>query len=237
MIDYSLVLSDELLSILFEFKNGKANKNHRLIERLLNYYHSPHLTNIDQLKRIKQFESIDPTLLQSLLSAGYISQSLEELSKITRHKLILNTERFDYPYVNINDDKIEKNFSLTFKIGENRDKAVQVIQALCSEAKLVLIFDAYFSKNQKETENFFHQILPKKKLTLAHDNKHLTKNYISVIKGIHPSWTIKPDRYNTFKNSHDRYLIIDNKIEIILSSGFSYLFATDKDLTVVIREK
>ena len=34
---------------------------------------------------------------------------------------------------------------------------------------------------------------------------------------------------------HDRYIVIDNKMEIILSSGFMYLELTGKELTYVVR--
>ena len=40
---------------------------------------------------------------------------------------------------------------------------------------------------------------------------------------------------NNFLNLHDRYLIIDNKIEIILTSGFDYLFDNSKDFTYIVR--
>ena len=141
MSEYSLVLSDELLKAYFEFKQGKLN-NPRIIERLLNYYHSPHLTNVKQLQRINEGQD----LLPQLAAQGFNVQTLENLVNQTYYKLILNTENSDYPYVNINNDKVEKNFSLTFRQGENRDKAIQLITALCADAKFILIFDKYFSE-------------------------------------------------------------------------------------------
>jgi hypothetical protein len=185
MREYSLVLSDELLAI----------------------YYAPHLTNVKQLKRI---EYKDHSLLQALAAQDFISQSLEKLAEQTRYKLILNTEKSDFPYVNILKDSIEKNFSLTFRVGENRDKAIQLITALCANAKFIY-------------------------LTLLHED-HLTSK-VSEIKKIYAGWKIKLDSRHTFSKSHDRYLLIDNQIEIILSSGFQYLFAMDKDLTCLIRFK
>jgi len=35
---------------------------------------------------------------------------------------------------------------------------------------------------------------------------------------------------------HDRYLIIDGKIEIILTSGIDYLFSDDKECTMIVRK-
>jgi len=204
----------------------------------LSYYHAPYLTNIEQLQRLG-FK--DTSVLQGLAAQGFISQSLEELAEKTRYKLILNTTSSDYPYVNIHNDKVEKNFSLTFRAGDNRDKAIHLITALCANANSILIFDLYFSDNWSDTKNFFEYILPKKKLNLlyanSHSKDHLNQENISAIKKIHPSWKVKKDSFNTFSNAHDRYLLIDNKIEIILSSGFQYLFSTNKDLTCLIRYK
>ncbi|GAW87832.1 conserved hypothetical protein [Bathymodiolus platifrons methanotrophic gill symbiont] len=231
MSDYSLVLSDDLLQLFLNFKNGKVN-NPNLVEKFLNYYHVPHLTCVDQLKRIG---NEDTALLQLLASQGYIAQSLEYLVTKTRYKLILNTEKYDYPYVNIDQDKVEKNFTLTFGIGENRDKAIQLITALCLDAKFILIFDRYFCERWNNTKNLFQKVIPHKNITLLHDD-HLT-NKTSEIKKINRTWTIKCDKKKIFRNAHDRYLLIDNKIEIILSSGFDNLFSTNKDLTCVIRYK
>lgn len=231
MSHYSLVLSDDLLKVYFEFRQGKI-ENSKLVEHFFNFYHAPYLTNAKQLERINHD---NPPLLQSLAAQGFISQSLDDLAKQTRYKIVLNTASSAYPYVNIFNDSVEKNFSLTFRVGEKRDKAIHLITALCSEAKFILIFDSYLCRNWNDTQQFFHQVLPKKKLTLLHDEGHLNTK-ASYIKRICPHWTIKEDRRGIFKKSHDRYLLIDNKIEIILSSGFQYLFATDKDLTCLIRE-
>lgn len=47
----------------------------------------------------------------------------------------------------------------------------------------------------------------------------------------------KPDKtHKNYIKNHDRYIIIDDKLEIILSSGVDYLFDTGKDFTYVIRE-
>ncbi|WP_069470230.1 hypothetical protein [Candidatus Marithrix sp. Canyon 246] len=231
MSKYSLVLSDELLALYLDFKDGKVD-DCKLLEPFLSYYHAPHLTNVEQLKGI---EYEDTELLQQLSAQGFISQPLEELAEQTRYKIILNTEISYFPYVHILKDSIEKNFSLTFRVGENRDKAIQLITALCANAKFILIFDSYFCDNWQDTQNFFKQIIPKKSLTLLHED-HLNSK-VSEIKKIYAGWKIKPDSRHMFTKSHDRYLLIDNQIEIILSSGFQYLFATDKDLTCLVRCK
>ena len=34
---------------------------------------------------------------------------------------------------------------------------------------------------------------------------------------------------------HDRYLVLDDKLEIILTSGFDYLVKTEKEFTYIVR--
>ena len=41
--------------------------------------------------------------------------------------------------------------------------------------------------------------------------------------------------FDSLLTHHDRYIVIDNKMEIILSSGFMYLELTGKELTYVVR--
>ena len=88
MSDYSLVLSDELLTVYFDFKQDNVSDN-RLLEKFLGYFHPPHLTNVDQLTRIG---IADTSILQQLAAQNLITQTLEELVEQTRYKFILNTE-------------------------------------------------------------------------------------------------------------------------------------------------
>lgn len=229
MSDYSLVLSDDLLKVYFEFKQGNIESTD-VLEKFLSYYHAPFLTCIDQLKRIGVK---DDAIEQQLASQGYINQSVGDLVPLTRYKLILNITNDTYPYVNIHKDRVEKNFSLTFKRGENRDKAIELITALCANARFVFIFDKFFCENWRRTKSLFDTVLPKKSMTILHVG-HLS-NKASNIKGICSDWKVKQDSKNTYTGCHDRYLLIDNKVEIILTSGFDYLFETSKDLTCVIR--
>lgn len=49
-------------------------------------------------------------------------------------------------------------------------------------------------------------------------------------------WSFKVDNtHKNFTNLHDRYLIIDNKIEIILTSGIDNLIDDSKDFTYIVR--
>jgi len=227
-----LVLSDELLKEFYNFKHNKKFNN-QIVEKLLHFY-KIHITNIEQLKRIGV---IDSSLFQSLSQNNLISQTLEELSKITIFKIILNTVKDKYPYLNIKKDKLENNITSTYKKQEIRNKSREYIKELLSGAKYIFIYDLYIMNNWNTTKRFFDELIPKKSLTIFYTDNHLKQNDISKIKQIY-KWTIKEDTTNKqISNLHDRYLIIDNKIEIILTSGFDYLFDESKDFTYIMRMK
>jgi len=228
----ALVLSDELLQCYYDFKNGKVN-NSKLLEKFLSYYHAPHKTTVEQLERIGYD---DPLLKRRLILSGDLSLPLSSLAQKTFYKIILNTEKSEYPYVNINGDSVEKNFSLTFRIGENRDKLTAMIKAFCQDANTILIFDKYIIDNQQYTIQLFKDLIPRKRLTVFYDRRHLDQTVKTEIKRICKDWLLKEDTRSALKNSHDRYLIIDNKTEIILSSGFRYLFDIKSDITCLIRK-
>ncbi len=88
-MEYTIVLSDELLKAYYNFKSSKG-VDQNIITNLFKYYISGHLTNSAQLKRI---EANDESLQQQLAQNGYTNQTLEELCEKTIYKLILNTEK------------------------------------------------------------------------------------------------------------------------------------------------
>ena len=96
-MEYTIVLSDELLKAYYDFKKSKSVEQD-IITKLFKYYISGHLTNCKQLETIGVE---DEPLKQQLAPEGYIKQTLEELGEKTIYKFILNTERDDYPYINI----------------------------------------------------------------------------------------------------------------------------------------
>ncbi len=113
-----------------------------------------------------------------------------------------------------------------------------MIKAFCQDANTILIFDKYLSlkNNQERTIQFFKELMPCKKLTIFYDRDHLNQEIKTKIKKICKEWRLIEDTKSGLKNSHDRYLIIDNQIEIILSSGFSNLFDIRSDISCLIRK-
>jgi len=229
-MEYTIVLSDELLKAYYDFKNSKK-VDQNLITNLFKYY-SIHLTNTAQLKRIAI--DVDDSFKKNLLRKGYTNQTLEELCEKTQYKLILNTEKDDYPYININADRIERNFTATYNKNESRDKTIKHIKALCRNAKYIFIYDKHI--NDKVIQKISN-ILPKKKLNIIYKEGQLTQEKISSLKRECKDWKFQQDSKNIYNNYHDRYLLIDNNIEIILTSGFDYLFDENKDFTYIVRTR
>ena len=150
MRNYYLVLEDDLLKLFYEFKSGQCNLDIALLFKLLNFY-KKHITNVEQLKRI----GINNTALQrQLAQQGYINESLEYLAQKTKLKIILSKEKNNYPYVNINGDIFESNFTATYERQTDRSKAVEHILALVKEGNKIEIYDKYLLSNNGDNLNF-----------------------------------------------------------------------------------
>lgn len=225
MGNYSFVLSDELQKEYCNFKEGKVC-DRNLIENLLHYYKPSILTNTSQLKRIGKDTS--KQLETTLRKSGFTTQSLEDLAQNTTYKIILCTDKNHYPYVNINGDKIENNLTACFFKRENRQKAIEHITALCRKAKNISIYDKYSFLNGANIE-LLKSILPLKELSITYDSQYIN---VVALQEYCAKWTFI-DR--TLPEYHDRYLVVDDKIEIILTSGFDYLIRNEKEFTYIVR--
>jgi hypothetical protein len=231
-MEFNIALDDDLLLELHNFKHSKSCDS-RKIEALLHFYKPPHITNVAQLNRVG---ITDKGLISQLAQQSWPKDDLESLSKKTIYKLILGTEKNSFPYVNVFNDDFEMNYTST-SIGKNRDKVKEHIKALLEDAKSVFIYDKYFKENWRDTKNFFVEILPRKPMTIFYKENHFEQKEITEARKIF-DWNFHKDKsHKNYKKLHDRYLIIDDKIEIILTSGFANLFDVTTDLSVVIRKK
>lgn len=225
-----LVLDDDLLLDYYQFKSGNVVDTNRTT-RLLNFY-KPHLTNVSQLIRINKG---DDALKQQLAQAGYTSQTIQDLANLTKLKLILSSTDNLYPYVNVmGGDDLDINFTGTFK-NAPRQKAMDHIKSLCAQANSILIYDKYLINKPPQLLNNLFGLFPVKKYSLIYQRDQLSQATISAWKSINPNATIKEDTQGHYRDFHDRYLVIDNKIEIILSSGFDNLLSGTNDFTYVLR--
>lgn len=225
---YSFVLSDTLYKQYYLFKEHQ-DYDKDIILHLLKFRCAEFLTNTKQLDDIGIGENVSKGLYNSLRHARFTKQTLEELAAKTDYKLILCNDRTDYPYVNIMSDQISSNITGCFYRDVPRDKAIQHIKALCRDAKKICLYDNYL----KEDTKVLKLILPNKRIELIYHPKHLEANAIADLQNYNALWTLMPN--DSMFTHHDRYIVIDDKMEIILSSGFAYLGLTSKELTYVIR--
>ena len=72
-------------------------------------------------------------------------------------------------------------------------------------------------------------ILPLKELSITYDSQYIN---VVALQEYCAKWTFI-DR--TLPEYHDRYLVVDDKIEIILTSGFDYLIRNEKEFTYIVR--
>jgi hypothetical protein len=232
-MSYAVVLSDVLLKEFYAFKSNLSHDK-ITIENLLQNYKNTYLTNVAQLKRI----GIDnKPLFSSLLSSGFMNQTIEELSTRTKDKLILHETNDNYPYLNIFSDTIESNYTATHYKQNNRTKAKEHIKALLQNANHIFIYDKYIKDRWSESKKLFTELFPNKSLNIFYTENHLDTKQ-SELKNLCRDWNIKKDSTNTtYKNLHDRYIIIDNSIEIILTSGIDNLFDESSDITYIVRDK
>ncbi|CAK0766440.1 conserved hypothetical protein [Gammaproteobacteria bacterium] len=222
-----VALDDRLLSEFYAFKHGQLH-DVATLEKLLHLYKPPHITNVDQLKRIG---IEDRGLRQSLAASNLINQSVEELASLTTYKLLLSTTSTTFPHVNIYNDSLGNHYTITCKPGDPRTKAHNQIRALMADAKDILIYDRFMKEQWDSTKKIF-TLVPKKPLTLIFANS-LDQDHKKQVKTICPNWKVKEDRLNTYVNHHDRYILIDRKMEIILTSGIDYLFDITKESHII----
>lgn len=203
---FAMVLSDDLQKVYLDFKE-KHDFDQDIVTKLFKYFKGPFATNTAQLSRINKKPS--PAIEQQLRASGFTTQSLEELAAgKTLYKIILSKDKSTFPYVNINGDQIENNLSGCFFRGKTREKAIHHIKTLCRKAEDVCLYDKYIIRRGNER-----------------DNQALLRIIASLL----------PEKKLNVPDHYDCYLIIDNKMEIILTGGFSTLIDTTKEFTYIVR--
>ena len=77
------------------------------------------------------------------------------------------------------------------------------------------------------------KILPKRKLKIRFARDSFSAYQQGELRAACTSWNLSEE---LLSDNHDRYLIIDNKMEIVLTSGFQYLTDDRKDFTYLVRK-
>ena len=244
-MNFSLAIDDTLAEELCKFRvNQQCDTD--MVERTLHYYKGYPIFTKSYFRQY--YSNANQTnLLQSISTINW--DSIETISKGTIYKVILSSQKnVNFPYISIYDDKIENNFTATFLSGKSRQKAKEHLKALLENAKCIFVYDVNLFKNNvwKSFIDFAQQCFPNKQLNIfypqsivAGQNIQSQCSQITKIGGKSSNknlWSFKVDNtHQNFKNLHDRYLIIDNKIEIILTSGIDNLIDDSKDFTYIVR--
>lgn len=110
---------------------------------------------------------------------------------------------------------------------ESRKKAQDHLKQLIKNAKKIVIKDNYCDKCLYDIKNI-----------LDVDQNCIIEIYAEEKAKNNIKRLLPNAQYKKYDNAtmHDRYIIIDDKIEIILTSGFQYLFKNNKELTYIITE-
>jgi hypothetical protein len=222
-------------SLLNEYINFTIfNKKPTNIEKIqyLFKYLQPFKCNVNQYEIFN-----DPSLINKIVDNPIMKivkfQTDIELVNSTKLKLMLVDEdiKESFTTVNIFQDEIDIRYSATYKSGKSREKAIEHIKTLISDATYINIIDRYLTSNWNENLKLLKKILPQTKISIFVDSENFSNQ--SDLKNFCNNWTIKTNNLN-FKTTHDRYIKTD-KLEIILTSGFEYIWNTTKDFTYLVK--
>lgn len=171
--------------------------------------------------------------MSGLVKCGLKNQTLPELAALTTYKIILTEGRTNYPYVNLNEGRFCPAISSFYAGDEERQTALEYLKNLCSGAKKsILLYDKYINVAHNLDE-LLRDILPNTDIRFIFSFDKIDVNHRNELLKSHPKMSFK-DIGNVPKH-HDRYLIIDDTIEVVLTSGFEYLQNQRRELSLVIR--
>lgn len=229
-----VVLDNELFKKYHEFLND-TSKLSKTIRHLFHFMKGGRVVTCTKQYSDTGFQ-IPPQLEISLRRVKLTDLSLEAVAQRTPYKIILSESNSTFPYVNINDDdeKIENDLVGSYEKDDDRQKAIMHLKSLCQRASHIVIYDKYISRDptQEHTDiNFLEKILPKKVLQI--DCYGLNDTGKIDLESRCSDWKVTVLQGSA--SHHDRYIIIDQKVEIILSSGLYHVENKDMDFTYIVR--
>lgn len=234
-----VVLCDDLFKQYHAFRRGEVGSyQENTIKKLLKFYRSGFVSNIAQYERCGV--PLDNQMKQLLYRNNMRLQSIVELANThTFYKIVLSEKSSGFPYVNIlsDDEKIDMSVTGSFTLQEDRRVAIEHIAAICSNSREIILFDEYINnpREKERIKSVLDKILP-----MSHD---IRVRCFSPLSSEIKDYLMKKSSNRTFdslsvpnaQDYHDRYIIVDNKLEILLSSGFDHLARNVSDLTYVVR--
>ncbi|MBO4521390.1 MAG: hypothetical protein J5787_09315 [Alphaproteobacteria bacterium] len=236
---FSYLLSDELAELYLNYKDGK-NVNQALLELFFSFYEPVPFISLDQLNK---YGSDNVEARQALMASCYSAKSEEQVLEETKYRIKLTTDCNRYPCVDINKGKLKKEIVASYKAGEVRDETIKHLNNLCKNAQSIAIYDKYMFKSNDIQKSsialFFKNILDDQNainIFYIKPGKENIQKHLTYLKKIRQNCTLKNSPDNRYKNAHDRYILIDKRLEIILSSGLEYLFDISKEISLIYRE-
>lgn len=236
MEKYAMVLSDILYKEYWNFKNGYPF-DRIIVESVLRYYQGTILTNVAQIERIGV--KVPPQMMSQLARQSNRKKCLNDLSRDTQYKIVIGEDSSTFPCVNIFGDAIGCYLSGSFYNNTNRRKGIEHLQALCANVRKIGIYDKYLWRDSTLVIALFKELFPARKVefTLYFHSMDSDQSWpIEVcdeLKRHSTLWTFTQKQIR--QKHHDRYLIIDDSVEVILTSGFDHLIKEKDDLTYIIK--
>lgn len=238
-----IVLDNTLYAEYHKFKNPENGEayNTDTISRILRFAGNSILTNFRQWRELG-FPENSPLAIALKKKARHKNLDLPSLAQESYFKIILTDDpsKKDFPYVNIQKDDIEPTIGGFIHRNTSRGKAIAHFKSLLLNASELIIYDNYFANRKDENIKVLTSIIPLgKKIKMIYDipksknESPIDKDCIDKISEIRPDVSFEQ---RALPPHHDRYIIIDNATEIILTSGFDHLSLRDKELSYIIRQ-
>lgn len=225
-----MVLDHNLFVEYNKYKRGEGH-NRQLVSKILSYYHNDFLTNVGQFAH--NGIQITRSYKSALVSSGLKTQSLVELAAMTTYKIILTDGQTHFPYVNIDEGRFNPAITTFYEGEAERGAAKDYLKNLCLGAKKsILLYDHYIN-SAHDLDGLLKYIIPNAKIQFIFSFDKIDETHRNELLRTHQRLSLKD--LGAVPRHHDRYLIIDDSIEVVLTSGFEYLQNQKKEISLVIR--
>lgn len=225
-----MVLDHSLFVEYAKYQRGERY-NRPLVNKILSYYHNDFLTNVGQYKH--NGVELPKNLMSGLVKCGLKNQTLPELAALTTYRIILTEGRTNYPYVNLNEGRFCPAISSFYAGDEERQTALDYLKNLCGGAKKsIFLYDKYIG-GIENLDDILKYIIPDANLNIMFPFNWINENHRGELAKTHPNLNFI--KINNVPLHHDRYLIIDDSIEVVLTSGFKFLLDKSKEISLIIR--
>ena len=227
---YGMVLDHSLFVEYCKYQRNEAH-DRSLVNKIMSYYHNGFLTNVGQYAH--NGIQMERNTKSILTRNGLTTQSLEELAALTTYKIILTEKQTNFPFVNIHEGRFNPAITTFYKGEEERAAAAEYLKNLCKGAKRSILLYDKFIKSAGNLADLLRYIIPNKQIQLVVPFNKVDDDCRKAIKDTHDKLSVVD--LGAVPQHHDRYLIVDESIEVVLTSGFEYLQNQRKEISLVIR--